>query len=216
MFNIINLKLYFHKKEKYHLSKIENLTTSLPVDLNINPCYIATTDNYIYKNKKYFCECFYFLYTYNTGIGCFHLFPNSSKMGYHKYDCEKVCILYNYDNYKNNIITPEYVYFSQHGSKQGEWLRWEDCDTHNYNNKLTLNIYVARGSHAIYPKPKITFRIFGFGNDNTMKDEKYAKYIDTIYEAVNLTTPIRMSSIVKIESEKVMTSLERFLIPFSL
>lgn len=212
----INLKLYFHKKEKRHLCRLENLLSDMPINLNINPCYIATTDNYIYKNTRYYCECFYFLYTDNDGIGCCHLFPDKSNMGYHKFDCEKVYILYNYDKYIQNIINPEYVYFSQHSSKQGEWLRWEDCDTYIHNNKLTLNVYVALGSHANYPKPKVTFRIFCFGNDNTMKNDNYAKLINTYYNAINLTTPIRMSTIIKTPPEKNMSLFEKFLIPLTL
>ena len=167
----INLKLYFHKKENRRLCQIENLISDYPINTKINPSYIATTDNYVYKNNRYYCECFYFLYTDNDGIGCFHLFPNSSNMGYHKYDCEKVYILYDYSSYLNNEMKPEHVYFSQHGGTQGEWVKWSKCDTSYIDDKLTLHVYIARGSHACYPKPKITVRIFCFGNDNTIKNE---------------------------------------------
>ena len=136
-------------------------------------------------------------------------------MGYHKYDCENIYVLYKYNDYINKIIKPEHVYFSQHGSKQGQWVRWEDCDTY-YNNKPTLNLYVARGSHAFYPKPKVTYRIFCFGNDNTIRDDKYLKIVDTFYDAVNFTNPIRMSIVIKQVSEYSMNLFERFLIPFTI
>ncbi len=215
--NKINLKLYFHPKEKRRLATINNLlNTNVAINNNNNCTYVASNDNYYYKGIKYYCECYYFLYTDNDAIGCCNLFPSNKSLGYHKYDCEKVIVLFDYNKYITNIYEPKYVYFAQHSSRQGQWKKWEDCDTHNLLDKPTLYIYVARGSHASYPKPKTTFRIFCFGNDTCSYNEKYAVLINNYYYAMDLVKPIRMSSIVNYVPEKEMSLLQKFIIPLSL
>jgi hypothetical protein len=215
--NKINIKLYFHSKEKRKLVSINNLLNPLQkIDTTSNCSYVAHTNNYYYKGVKYYSECYYFLYTDNDAIGCFNLFPYNKSLGYHKYDCEKVIILFDYNKYINNIYEPIYVYFAQHSSKQGQWKKWEDCNKDNSLEKKTLYIYVARGSHASYPKPKTTFRIFCFGNDTCSYNEKYSVLVNNYYNAMDLTTPIRMSSLVNYVPEKEMNLLQKFIIPLSL
>lgn len=46
--------------------------------------------------------------------------------------------------------------------QERKWVPWEKCEK-NENN--CLKIYVARASHANYPKSGVWFRIFCFAND---------------------------------------------------
>jgi hypothetical protein len=215
MNNKINIRLYYHPKEKRRTCTLENLINSTPVNNN-TCCYIGYNNNYYYSGNRYYSECYYFLYTDNDAIGCCHLFPSNKYLGYHKYDCEKIIILYDYDKYLNNIFEAKHVYFAEHSSKQGQWKKWEECNYDYVFDKPTLNIYVALGSHASYPKPKTTFRIFCFGNDNCSYNDKYSFLVNNYYEALDIQSPIRMNKIVKQVPEKEMTLLQKFFIPLTL
>jgi hypothetical protein len=211
------IRLYYHPKEKRKTCTIQDLINTTSNIKNDNMCcYVAKNDNYIYKNTRYYSECYYFVYTNNDAIGCFHLCPSNKSLGYHKYDCEKVIVLYDYNKYLTNIFEGKYIYFAQHSSKQGQWLKWKDCNIDYVLDKPTLNIYVALGSHASYPKPKTTIRIFCFGNDNCSYNEKYSKFIMNYYDALDIQSPIRMEKVVKQVPEKEMTKLQKVCIPFTL
>ena len=215
MNNKININLFFHPKEKRRLCKLQNIYGSV-INKNDNCCYIGYNDNYSYNGNRYYGECYYFLYTDNDAIGCCDICPSNKYLGYHKFDCERVIILYNYEKYLDNIYVAEHVYFAQHSSKQGQWKKWEECDINYITDKPTLNIYVALGSHASYPKPGITFRVFCFGNDTCKKNQKYSTLIENYYNAIDINIPIRMKSLFNQVPEKEMTLFQKFLIPFSL
>ena len=216
MNNKINIRLYYHPKEKRRTCTLEKLVDSTQENNNDNCCYISYNNYYNYCGTIYYSECYNFVYTDNDAIGCCHLFPSNKLLGYHKYDCEKIIILYDYNKYINNIFEVKYVYFAQHSSKQGQWKKWEECNYDNIMDKPTLNIYVALGSHASYPKPKTTFRVFCFGNDNCSYNDKYSILINNYYKALDIETPIRMNKIIKQVPEKEMTLLQKLLIPLTL
>jgi hypothetical protein len=66
------------------------------------------------------------------------------QVGGHDFDIEFVRILLKEDR----------SYLSAHSSDQGTWIK-----------EKAKSAYVSLGTHAIYPKPKRVWRIFGFGND---------------------------------------------------
>lgn len=147
--NIIKLELRFHPKEIY-----------FPSDKNFqlirkNHKIYYNIEDYEYKGKVYKSISYRLYYIYNGGIGCCHcFFPNEKKLGFHDIDREHIKILLNDDD------KPEFVFFSAH-AKEGKWVPWKDCKIHHD----CLVVYVARASHANYPKSGIWWRIFGFAND---------------------------------------------------
>jgi hypothetical protein len=53
------------------------------------------------------------------------------------------------------------AYFSAHSADQGTWAHYQPL------RLLRPMAYVSLGTHALYPKPGIVHRCFGFGNDVT-------------------------------------------------
>lgn len=53
------------------------------------------------------------------------------------------------------------AYFSAHSSDQGTWINGDKIEYIGYSPV----VYVARKTHANYPKSKTIWRIFGFAND---------------------------------------------------
>lgn len=101
-----------------------------------------------------------FYYKDNPAIGLgWQLRPKDPSLGYHPDDIEFVSIYYQNGQ-------PKKVYFSSHGSKEGHWRAYADCEVRGG----FLVIYVARNSHANYPDNGdrgLHKRIGGFANDYT-------------------------------------------------
>lgn len=146
---MIPIELHYHPKETCFL----NIQKS---------CY--SISEYIYNNKNYDSINYKLYYDFNPAIGFgFWWFPESKRLGYHPVDVERVKILVD-----KNTQNPEYVYFSAH-SNEGKWVPWKDCEKTDDNH---LIIYIARGSHANYPRSGIWVRILGFANDLCSKKGK--------------------------------------------
>lgn len=126
--------------------------------------YTGTTTH---LGKEYQYESYRWYYTMNNGIGCCFLCPDSQAMGNHPDDTEGVVIL------KNSDGKPEHVYFNAHGQGQGMWCTWDECEK---TMDGTLIVYVARYSHASYPKAGLYLRGFGFANDLTSSTGRYIMY----------------------------------------
>jgi hypothetical protein len=117
---------------------------------------------YTYQNKVYNSISYFIYYLYNGGIGCgYSLFPNNKKLGYHENDIERVQILIDTET---NL--PKFVFFSAHRN-EGKWVKWDDCEK---NKDGDLKVFVARGSHANYPKSGTWYRIFFLANDQCSKN----------------------------------------------
>lgn len=131
--------------------------------LNSVPIYgLAKTIN----NKTHL---FYnFLYPYNGSKNV----ANLRNVGAHYGDIEHITLVLNSDN------TIFELFYAAHGSSEGRWLK---------PNEITFEgdrplVYVAKYSHASYPKEGVVFRFFGFGNDYTNKGIKWDPQVIRLYE----------------------------------
>lgn len=104
------------------------------------------------NNTVYTADKYTLYYESNPGVRLANIGPY---VGYHIGDTEYLIILMANGQ-------PEWVYFSAHARIEGTWMRWRDCQL---IDERTLMVYVALGSHAMYPTPGIKYRILGLGND---------------------------------------------------
>lgn len=121
------------------------------------PIYYVFTEHDSYNELQYVV-----FYATNPGydICC-------QRVGYHPSDFEHVTIHLT----KRNV--PLYVYFSAHGSKQGEWVPYDETNRTELirasgvstSTDTALNVFVANGSNAAYCDPGTYWRIAGFAND---------------------------------------------------
>jgi len=106
-------------------------------------------------------------YRDNPAIGCgWCCFPKSPILGYHEGDEENLILLADDGNSGDSGDSGDsdvrWVFFKAHARGQGLWKRWDEC---HVDGKGRLHVYVARGSHALYPYPDTWFRVFGLAND---------------------------------------------------
>lgn len=183
--NIVRLKLYFHNDEMGYPCDKNFLKDNMS-----SIYYTIKESDYLYYGKKFKLVVYQIYYKHNYAIGAFGKFPMNPKLGYHEKDVEQVCILY-----EPLEMKPFRVFFSAH-AQEGKWYNINsECE---YANN-TLNVYVSKYSHSMYPTPKTRMRIFGFANDITsnkgkqmipslIKDESIS-YSPQLYEV--LATPFK-------------------------
>lgn len=153
------------------------------------------SSSFTYNDVVYIKKEYQFIYDENGAIGCFYqCCPRSGCLGYHKDDDERLIILTDAENVK------KHVYFNAHGRGQGMWLPYDDCLK---NEDGDLVVYVARASHAFYPRPETYVRIFGFAND-LCEDGGKTIEIEILGE---FDTPIN-------PPQTSITPTERFFLPF--
>lgn len=95
---------------------------------------------------------FIFFYAYNG--------PFMFGAGLHECDIEHITVRIAKDN--PNVVKE--VYFSQHGSNEGQWVDAKDLEMFDGTHPIC---YSAKGSHASYPQKKTWFRVCCFANDHT-------------------------------------------------
>jgi hypothetical protein len=93
-------------------------------------------------------------------------------VGAHFGDIEHITILLNAD------MTISELFYAAHGSSEGRWLKPKDV---TFEGDRPI-VYVAKYSHASYPKEGVVFRFFGFGNDYTNKGIKWDPQVIRLYE----------------------------------
>lgn len=114
-------------------------------------CIITDMDTHFYIQ-------YFLLYTYNPGVELFgSCIPTHYLMGKHQGDLEHVSLLI-----EKTTSTIEKVRYSAHSSKQGVWVENEHLP---FDENGRLQVYVAKGSHAMYPFNKTVPRICGVAND---------------------------------------------------
>ena len=162
--NDLNVVLRFHPWER-----VFPIGTETYVPCSVHKGFITV------KGKMHDLYEYRFEYEENDAIGCCWCFcPESSCLGYHKKDVESLIFLV--DRLTEEIQS---VYFKAHGRGQGVWRTWEDCEK---TQAGALIAYVARGSHAFYPKKGIYLRGFGFANDLCSDGgEKYYIQVNNVY-----------------------------------
>ena len=165
---------YFHKKEPYmpanfdEILKISGITTPSDVlDANIKmitipkdkrtKCPVATqilcktSGEFTVKGIKYIDLIYIVTFTWN------------GTLEEHAFDKEEVIIRVKYNG------TDEL--FRVYGSAHGNGM-WFNKDTLDFDNDRLI-MYSANESHAMYNKPRVHKRMFGFGNDVTGKDKRW-------------------------------------------
>jgi len=97
---------------------------------------------------------YYLFFPYNGPMGPFHV-------GSHWYDMEHVTL-----RFRGHVVTrdsvPFKVLFSIHSSYK--WFDYDSPILSKYNKHL--EVFVARNSHACYPRPGTYLRYMGFANDH--------------------------------------------------
>lgn len=177
-----------------------------------HPCFFVS-GRHQGSSRDYACEAYQFYFKENLAIGLpstLRLVSEKSKTcGYHKHDVEGIHILYD-DETEN----PLFVYFKAHGVGQGIWKKWEECER---NQNGALVVYVAWGSHAMYPSSKNATRVFGFANDRVSKDGRRLLIAeDNCVPAsfVEFSAGCRIYDTIQPISNKSITTRERVVLPF--
>lgn len=109
-----------------------------------------------------------FIYPYNGAKNVVGL----RDVGAHFGDIEHITVVLNSDNSISEL------FYSAHGSSEGRWLKPTDV---TFEGDRPI-VYVAKYSHASYPKEGVVFRFFGFGNDYTNKGIKWNPQVVRLYE----------------------------------
>jgi hypothetical protein len=165
---------YFYKKEPYMPANFDDLLTiagltpetvmnddvkliTIPkekrFDVKLGTQILCKTSGYYtIKNIKYIDLIFTVTFSWN------------GTREEHSFDKEEVIVRVKIVNDVDDIVR---VFGSAHGN--GMWFNKEFLDFED--NKIIM--YSANESHAMYNKPRLYKRIFGFGNDITGKDIKW-------------------------------------------
>jgi hypothetical protein len=165
---------YFHKKEHFmpanfdEILKISGHTPETVKQDNVKLITInkdkrkdipiatqilcKTSGNFSVKNITY-CDLIYII-----------IFTWNGTLEDHVFDKEEVIVRIKINNINDELIR---VYGSSHGN--GMWFNKDQLDFEC--NRIIM--YSANESHAMYNKPRLYKRFFGFGNDVTRKDIKW-------------------------------------------
>lgn len=186
--------------------RFDSLETDFPVpvrDDDINPyscnAYLSTDKDWNIQYTLY--------YPNNPAIGIFgQCFPKSTWFGYHEHDIERI-----------TVYASGYVHLSAHGHTQGTWTSLSNLDVDPLSKSYI--VYVARSSHAMYPRKGRVWRGFGFANDVC---DGQGKRMDI---SVAASTPsydygiakgFQLTKDIQYPYDHLMTPVQRFLLPISL
>lgn len=166
--------IYLHPKEKYYISDLYKWFKITKSEIKGNTIYRVPknkfrTDSevfdknapiYVYyrkgKDKKYIDIVYSIFFNYNGSKRILGLVP----VGAHDADLEQFIV--RVDEYGNCI---KYLY-----STHGDFQMFDPKDI--YTENAHPLVYAAINSHALYRKPGSFFRIYGLGNDITMRSCK--------------------------------------------
>jgi hypothetical protein len=151
---------------------IESCKTGGAHELQVLANVIELTDD---TGKLVTDIVYYIFYPFSGGIGLFN-------SGEHWYDMEHVTLRF-FGGRKDIKLEsfPAKVLFSIHSKYR--WFDWESRDLSKVDNRL--HVYVAKGSHACYPRPGTYCRYFGVAND-VCNDGYIPMYVNTkMYDATD-------------------------------
>jgi len=192
----------FHKKENFYPSAKENINKINSNAFNkINPIYF-------HHNKQEQYITFLLIYKFDTGI---------HNVGAHETDIEFVRVFYDSNN------EPIKYYFSQHGRDQGMYLDYNQVQKNMDGNTC---VYVAKGTHAHYPKKSIWVRGFCFANDVTddalqwkptnLIEIKDPQEIEHQFGSGRMQWHAMPKDIIGAPKKKILNILFRFFLPLSI
>jgi hypothetical protein len=172
------------------------------------PCQICPTDQglgYVSLSQTHDVQ-YTLYYKNNSAIGVFgNCCITSGVFGYHEHDIERI-----------TVLRDGRVHLSAHGHTQGTWTHLRDLEVDCYDRYI---LYVARGSHAFYPKPGKVWRIFGFANDECDGKGKridICSYDTCIGYDHHIAPGFDITSTIIYPDYACITPLKRFLIPFTI
>jgi hypothetical protein len=164
---------YFHKKEPYmpadfdEILKISGLT---PQTVTTDAVKMITIPREKRKNVKIATQILcktsgYFKVKGITYCDLIYIvtFSWNGTLEEHAFDKEEVIVRIRIDGVTSSLVR---VYGSAHGNGM-----WYNKDRLDFDENKRLIMYSANESHAMYNKPRLYKRIFGFGNDVTSKDK---------------------------------------------
>lgn len=179
---VTNEKLYDISKTKYngetglktlYLQWPERFNKGVsPVELDTVPIYGRVIDRDSYYEVNYI-----FNFPYNPPFNVLKI----QKAGQHYGDLEHITMFIRkpITGKVEDIIK---VMYGGHGKLDGRWVDFKDLPIKD--NKVV--VYVAKGSHALYPSKGLILRFGGVANDETSDDYKWeAKSIIPIYNESN-------------------------------
>jgi hypothetical protein len=113
-----------------------------------SPIYTKVTET-----PTHFLIQYIFLYAYNPPYTLGML-----SFGGHDCDIEHITM-----KILKHVLRIDEIFFSAHRSSDGRWVSRVNLEM-EYTHPI---LYIAKGSHAIYPRESVYFRIFGIANDHT-------------------------------------------------
>lgn len=122
-------------------------------DLSQIPVYVYVPPERV-NGKRYIHYIFF--YAFNDS---FPVFFNAFPMGAHDADIEHITLEVDATN-----LEIERVFYGAHGQGDGKWVRWSKVE--KWQNTERPVVYIAKGSHACYPKPGYFVRFAGAANDS--------------------------------------------------
>lgn len=163
-------------------------------------------------SMPYYAVTYAIVYKENPAIGLGHCYcPRSALLGYHYGDVERITLLYDMEpSLRKN---PVKVYFNAHSRGQGTLVDYEECEKTPEGH---IVVYVAKGSHASYPKPGKYWRIMGTANDVCNRlGRQLPIYIATpLITKMISKTGITLDPIVVQVPSRSASPWERFWLPF--
>lgn len=135
-------------------------------ELRLNPIsfptqHFYTVYSFIREIDSYYELVYIFFYAYNDFRRCLCINGN------HNADLEHITLRIRKDNEQL-----EKMYFGAHGYKDGITLFASEIEMVEDRPM----VYVALGSHAMYPSPQSYYRYFGCGNDYTARGTMILEY----------------------------------------
>lgn len=121
-----------------------------------SPTYVFVQD----FNSEFIYLTYCYFFNYNKSYNVLGL----SYIGEHNADIEHVTVELN-----RNSLEPTRYYLSAHGHSTGSWYTLDELE---YEEGRPV-VYVSNGSHALYNKSGVVWRLGGVANDHTMKSYRW-------------------------------------------
>ena len=138
-----------------------SLVPSIDFDYECNEC-IPTVYGFSRESGDYYELVYCFFFSYNDFNRCLCIDGN------HIADLEHCTV-----RVRKSDRKIERVYYGSHGYRDGTYVDENEVETDETGRPI---IYIAKGSHGIYPKKSTYYRYFCFANDYTDNTKTINEY----------------------------------------
>lgn len=186
--------------------QFDSRETEFPVPVKLDDADQYSCNAYLSTDKDWNIQ-YTLYYLTNQAIGVFgQCFPMSTWFGYHEHDIERI-----------TVYSSGYIHLSAHGHTQGTWTSLSNLEVDPLEKSYI--VYVAKGSHAMYPRKGTVWRGFGFAND--ICDGKGKR----VHLSVRTSKPsydyriakgFDLTKAIQYPYTDLITPVQRFLLPMSL